>query len=383
MSERDNRGVNWSKNVVVALSGGVDSSVVAWRLREDGYNVKAVFMKNWEEDDREGYCASATDLADAEQVCRTLDIELTTVNLATEYWDNVFKHFLDEYKRGRTPNPDVLCNREIKFDALIEFALNSATDRLATGHYARLDTTDTAIRLLKAEDSNKDQTYFLHGLAQSQLKQVMFPLGDVTKDQVRRLASLAGLPTSKKKDSTGICFIGERPFKDFLSQYLPSNPGPILDTENKLIGEHDGLAYYTPGQRQGLGIGGCKGASGEPWYVVRKHVEANTLIAAQGRNHPGLYSESVSLADVNWVSGQQPSLPLRCTAKIRYRQNEQRCIVTKRTPDRLDVNFQVAQWAPAPGQSVVFYDEHVCLGGGVIEAVGGELPHYQTPQMAC
>ena len=262
MPLQPNDTINPVDQVVVALSGGVDSSVVAWRLREQGYRVTAIFMKNWEEDDREGFCAAAADLADAEQVCRALDIELTTLNLSTEYWDNVFEHFLAEYAAGRTPNPDVLCNREIKFNALMDFAFDGAAGKLATGHYARVESTDTGTCLLKAEDTDKDQTYFLHSLSQRRLRQVMFPLGELTKTAVRELATRAGLSTSRKKDSTGICFIGERPFKDFLSRYLAPDPGPIVDTNEALVGEHEGLPYYTPGQRQGLGIGGRKGTSG-------------------------------------------------------------------------------------------------------------------------
>ena len=371
LAGRINHTVEAGEKVVVALSGGVDSSVVAWQLRERGYNVEAIFMKNWEEDDRHGECAAAVDLADAESVCRKLDIDLRAVNFATEYWDNVFEQFVAEYKRGRTPNPDVLCNREIKFNTLLDFALQGDADRLATGHYARLQTTGTGVRLLKAADSAKDQTYFLHTLSQSQFSQALFPLGDLTKTQVRGLAQRAGLPTSDKKDSTGICFIGERPFKAFLSEYVPLEPGPIVTAENERVGEHDGLAFYTPGQRQGLGIGGRKGSNGEPWYVVGKRAETNTLVVAQGRHHPSLYARRVSLSKLSWISGVTPHLPLACAAKIRYRQVEQSCLLSATSDGSFIVDFESPQWAPAPGQSVVFYDEDCCLGGGIIESVPG------------
>lgn len=358
--------------VVVALSGGVDSSVAAWRLRERGHRVRAVFMKNWEEDDENGYCAAAEDLADAEAVCRLLDVELRTVNFSTEYWDNVFAQFLSEYRAGRTPNPDVLCNREIKFNVFMDFALSDTDEWLATGHYACLEHAEDTVLLTTAADTNKDQTYFLHSLRAEQLTRVTFPIGDLDKSEVRTLASRAGLPTSEKKDSTGICFIGERPFRAFLERYVDATPGPIIDTDGHQVGEHDGLAFYTPGQRQGLGIGGRRGSSGAPWYVVGKDLVQNILVVAEGKQHPSLYHTEVTTSEPSWIAGRPPSLPLRASAKLRYRQPAMACCIESQTDGRLRVQFDEPQWAPAPGQSAVFYDGNVCLGGAVIEALSEE-----------
>ena len=357
-------------HIVVGLSGGVDSSVAASLLLEQGFNVSAVFMKNWEEDDTDGYCSAAADLADAEQVCRTLDIELRTVNFSSEYWDNVFSRSLREFENGNTPNPDVLCNQVIKFDVFLDYALSFGAQRLATGHYAQLCEVDQGVRLLKSVDSAKDQTYFLHTLSQSQLARAMFPLGALNKTQVRAIARKRGLVTSEKKDSTGICFIGERPFKTFLSQYLQRRPGNIETPEGECIGTHDGLPFYTLGQRQGLGIGGRRGSPGEPWYVVAKNAARNSLVVAQGHDHPMLYASTIEISNCHWVAEQMPQMPLRCKGKSRYRQPEQACTVIALEQDRFRVTFDRPQWAPTPGQSVVLYAGNQCLGGGVIQQNG-------------
>ena len=355
--------------IVVGLSGGVDSSVAAWLLREQGYQVEAIFMKNWEEDDHDGYCAAAEDLADAEQVCTNLGVELRTVNFSSEYWDQVFCRFIEEYEQGRTPNPDVLCNREIKFDVFLDYALSLGAQRVATGHYARLLEHESGLRLLKGHDSNKDQTYFLYTLGQTQLARTLFPLGELNKTQVRALARKAGLPTSEKKDSTGICFIGERPFKEFLSRYVPHRPGGIETVDGECIGRHDGLPYYTLGQRRGLGIGGRGGGSGKPWYVVDKDRPRDVLVVAQGRDHPQLYAREMEITECHWVTESAPTTPLPCTGKTRYQQPDEPCVLTQATRDSYRVTFERPQWAPTPGQSVVLYDSHECLGGGVIRDV--------------
>ncbi len=357
------------QDVTVALSGGVDSAVAAWLLCEQGHTVRAIFMKNWEEDDSVSYCGAAEDLADAERVCERLGIPLRTVNFASEYWDRVFTPFLAEHQRGRTPNPDVLCNREIKFDVFLDFALSLGTTRLATGHYARIERGEAGLKLLKGRDPAKDQSYFLHTLGQAQLERVEFPLGALDKRTVRSLARRAGLPVSDKKDSTGICFIGERPFKAFLSRFVAPCPGPMESTHGVRLGTHDGLAYYTLGQRRGLGIGGRHGCSGEPWYVAGKDGKRNALIVAQGRRDPALRSRRVDVEGPHWVRGARPALPLRCRAKTRYRQPEQPCVVEETAPGHLRVTFDEPQWAPTPGQSTVLYADDECLGGGIIERV--------------
>ncbi len=357
------------QRVIVGLSGGVDSAVATLLLRQQGFDVQGLFMKNWEEDDRDGYCGAAADLQDARQVCERLEIPLHKVNFATEYWDRVFQYFLQEYRAGRTPNPDVLCNTEIKFKAFLEHALNLGADLIATGHYARIEHRSGKYRLLKARDAAKDQTYFLHGLSQAQLAKTLFPLGELEKSEVRRIAAEAGLANHAKKDSTGICFIGERRFRDFLSRYLPSQPGEMRTPDGTLVGMHQGLMYYTLGQRQGLGIGGMRGASEAPWYVVGKDLERNVLLVAQGHDHPQLYHRGLITGKVHWIDGMPPELPFRCQAKTRYRQSDQACMITESTHGHCHVVFDEPQRAMTPGQYVVFYRADECLGGGVIDDV--------------
>lgn len=354
--------------VIIGLSGGVDSSVAAHLLIEQGYQVEGLFMKNWEEDDTDSYCSASLDLADAQSVCDKLNIPLHTVNFSSEYWDNVFSHFLAEYRAGRTPNPDILCNREIKFKAFFDYAKHLGADYIATGHYVKKVTEEGVSYLKKAFDKNKDQSYFLHAVSQLPLQHSLFPLGDIDKPQVRLLAKELGFENASKKDSTGICFIGERRFKHFLSQYLPAQPGKIIDTLGKVIGQHDGLMYYTLGQRQGLGIGGLKDASNDPWYVIEKKLETNELIVAQG-DHPLLYTQSLVTKDVHWISlrpSKNQSATFTCFAKTRYRQPDQACEVTQLENGNYHVRFIEKQRAVTPGQSVVFYQEDTCLGGGVI-----------------
>ena len=351
--------------VIVGLSGGVDSAVAALRLKEAGWQVEGLFMKNWEEDDEEGYCAAAEDLADAQQVAETLGIPLHRVNFAAEYWDRVFEHFLAEYRAGRTPNPDVLCNREIKFRAFLDHALGLGAEYIATGHYARL-SEDEPRRLLQAADANKDQTYFLYMVPQQALRRTLFPLGDLTKPEVRRLAEAAGFANWRKKDSTGICFIGERRFRDFLARYLPARPGEMVTPEGEVIGTHQGLMYYTLGQRQGLGIGGVAGHPEAPWFVVAKELEKNRLVVAQGHDHPLLYRDTLEAEQLHWpAAGLPPATRFRCQARCRHRQPLQECEVEIRD-DILTVHFDQPQRAVTPGQSVVLYDAGECLGGGII-----------------
>ena len=350
------------------MSGGVDSSVAAWLLKQQGYDVVGVFMKNWEDDDDDEYCSSRQDLVDAASVADVIGIELDAVNFAAEYRERVFGLFLRDYAAGRTPNPDVLCNSEIKFRAFLDHALALGADRIATGHYARVRRdAQGRVELMKALDVTKDQTYFLHRLTQAQLAPVLFPLGELTKRDVRAIARREGLPTYAKRDSTGICFIGERPFRDFLARYLPRMPGPIVTPEGVRVGEHQGLAYYTLGQRQGLGIGGMHDGAGLPWYVAGKDMARNALIVVQGHAHPLLHAREVRAGDGHWIAGVSPRLPARFTAKTRYRMPDAACEV-RSAEDGVVASFDVPQWAPTPGQYLVLYDGDVCLGGGEIEA---------------
>jgi tRNA-specific 2-thiouridylase len=352
------------------MSGGVDSSVAALLLLEQGYDVTGLFMKNWEEDDDEDYCAAAVDLKDARAVCDALGIKLHTINFSSEYWDRVFQHFLDEYSAGRTPNPDILCNREIKFRAFLEHALSLGAEKIATGHYVRSRQSNNKTQLLRGLDDNKDQSYFLHALDQYQLSHALFPLGDYSKPQIRELAKKNNLQTHDKKDSTGICFIGERRFSTFLEKYLPARPGEIHTVDGICIGKHNGLMYYTLGQRKGLGIGGLKEGDEEPWYVVEKDLTNNILIVAQGHNHPAMFNNTLETGQVNWIAEAEPGADIMAsglTAKIRYRQHDQRCSLSMMNKQKYVVTFEQAQRAITPGQSVVFYQHEVCLGGGVIE----------------
>lgn len=362
--------------VMLGVSGGVDSSVAALVLQQAGFEVEGLFMQNWEEDERSGPCSADADRKDAVAVCGRLGIPFHARNFAAEYWDGVFEHFLAEYRAGRTPNPDVLCNREIKFKTFLDEARALGADKIATGHYARVDERDGRFRLLRAADAGKDQTYFLHALGQEQLAATLFPIGHLPKEQVRAMAREADLPTHAKKDSTGICFIGERDFREFLSQYIPARPGTMRTPEGREVGEHQGVMYYTLGQRQGLGIGGRHGASGEAWYVVGKDVTANVLYVAQGGENHWLQSGRLLADEAHWVAGEAPGARFRCTAKTRYRQTDQACEVFLRD-GRLEVVFDEPQRAVTPGQSVVFYDGEVCLGGAVIAATDapfGGLP---------
>lgn len=354
--------------VTVGMSGGVDSAVAALLLLEQGMEVSGLFMKNWEEDDGTGLCTARQDLEDAQQVCDQLGITLRTVNFSAEYWDDVFEAFLSEYRAGRTPNPDILCNKHIKFKAFLEHALDLGAEAIATGHYARIDDRAGRRRLLKARDAGKDQSYFLYTLSELPLRCSTFPLGDMEKTEVREQARKAGFANHRKKDSTGICFIGERRFREFLARFLSAEPGEIRTPEGKLLGQHHGLMYYTLGQRQGLGIGGCRGAAGDAWYVLRKEHETNVLIVGQGHDHPWLYHDSLEAVSLDWVGGA-PNNPWRCAAKTRYRQPDQACRLEWIDADRVRVLFDEPQRAITPGQSIVFYQGDECLGGGVIETM--------------
>jgi len=354
------------QRVIVGISGGVDSSVAALRLIEQGYAVEGLFMKNWEQDDDDDYCAAAEDLQDAQQVCDKLGIKLHSVNFADQYWDRVFQNFLDEYSAGRTPNPDILCNKEIKFKAFLDYALQLGAEYIATGHYVRKGEKNAQYQLLKGLDDNKDQSYFLYTLNQKQLKHSLFPVGDIEKPEVRRIAEKAGFVTHNKKDSTGICFIGERKFKDFLQQFLPAQPGGIKTLDGKIVGKHHGLMYYTLGQRKGLGIGGVKNASEEPWFSVKKDLDNNVLYVAQGE-HPSLYHTHLNASQLTWCSGVMPQLPYQCKAKVRYRQADQQCTIHSIENGSASVSFNEAQRAITPGQSIVFYEDDNCLGGGIID----------------
>jgi tRNA-uridine 2-sulfurtransferase len=388
------------QRVVVGLSGGVDSAVTAWLLKQQGYEVIGIFMKNWEDDDDSEYCSSNIDFVDAAAVADVIGIEIEHVNFAAEYKDRVFAEFLREYQAGRTPNPDILCNAEIKFKAFLDHALRLGAEKIATGHYARVrwcpanpgeplgqydeshpTARDSAraplghYQLLKGLDPSKDQSYFLHRLNQAQLSKTMFPIGELHKTEVRRLAAEIKLPNARKKDSTGICFIGERPFREFLNRYIAKEPGPIKDEKGRVLGQHVGLSFYTLGQRQGLGIGGVKakgaqkgGGEHAPWFVARKDMENNTLWVVQGHEHPWLQSHTLQAQDASWVAGAPPA-PGELAAKTRYRQADAPCTLSAVGQGTFSLHFPQAQWAVTPGQSAVLYDGEVCLGGGVIAAV--------------
>ncbi len=357
-----------AKDVIVGMSGGVDSAVAAFLLKEQSYNVQCVFMKNWEDDDDEFYCSSEEDYSDALQVCDLLNLPLHSVNFSKEYRENVFSYFLTEYKSGRTPNPDVLCNKEIKFKFFLDYALKLSAEKIATGHYAKLKKQNDYYHLMKGVDENKDQSYFLYLLGQKELSKTIFPLGDITKDEVRKIAEQNNFPNHDKKDSTGICFIGERDFKTFLQQYLPAQPGNIVTPEGKIVGKHDGLMYYTLGQRKGIGVGGGHGKTEEAWYVVEKNLDRNQLIIGQGHDHPGLYRTEITAGQLHWIIEEPDAFPFQCSAKIRYRQKDQVCMVEKKK-SLVSITFEEKQFAPTPGQSVVFYKDNECLGGGIIESI--------------
>lgn len=355
--------------VIVGMSGGVDSSVAAWLLKDQGYAVEGLFMKNWDEDDGTEYCTAMTDLADAQAVADRIGITLHTASFAAEYWDRVFEHFISEYKAGRTPNPDILCNKEVKFRAFLDYAVTLGADYIATGHYTRQHTLADGggrTQLLKGLDPNKDQSYFLHAVSGDRIARTLFPVGEIEKPEVRRIAAEQGFVTHDKKDSTGICFIGERKFRDFLKQYIPAQPGDIETPDGQVIGRHQGLMYHTIGQRQGLGIGGMSEFGHEPWYVAEKNLDRNVLVVVQGKQHPLLFSRGLISGPVDWVAGEPPAGNFRCMAKTRYRQPDQACDVSIHG-DGVRVVFDDTQRAVTPGQSVVFYQGDVCLGGGVIE----------------
>ncbi|RST73912.1 tRNA 2-thiouridine(34) synthase MnmA [Siminovitchia acidinfaciens] len=351
--------------VIIGMSGGVDSSVAALLLKEQGYDVIGIFMKNWDDTDEFGVCTATEDYNDVIRVCNQIGIPYYAVNFEKQYWDKVFTYFLDEYKAGRTPNPDVMCNKEIKFRAFLDHAIKLGADYLATGHYARVDRNSGEVKMLRGVDENKDQTYFLNQLTQEQLQKVMFPIGGIDKKRVREIAKEAGLATAQKKDSTGICFIGERNFKEFLSGYLPAQKGNMETMDGKKVGTHDGLMYYTIGQRHGLGIGGA----GDPWFVVGKNLERNVLYVEQGFNHPSLYSDSIRAIQVNWVSDKEKQPEFTCTAKFRYRQPDEEVTVKLLPGNEAEVVFARPVRAVTPGQAVVFYDGEVCLGGGTIDKI--------------
>ncbi|CAG7856846.1 tRNA-specific 2-thiouridylase MnmA [biofilm metagenome] len=357
------------KHIVVGMSGGVDSSVSALLLMQQGYRVTGLFMKNWEEDDGTEYCTAMQDLADAQQVCDKLGVPLLTVNFSSEYWDDVFEVFLSEYKAGRTPNPDILCNKYVKFKAFLDYAINELdADLIATGHYARIGESDGEYQLLKGLDQGKEQSYFLYTLKQYELAHTLFPIGQRQKSEIRTMAQTAGFDNSRKKDSTGICFIGERKFKDFLQRYLPAQPGDMRTPEGELIGRHQGLMYYTLGQRQGLGIGGIKDAPDEPWYVLDKDLNKNILVVGQGHDHPLMLHNALEAGSLDWCNNTPLTQPINCAAKTRYRQADQACLLEPLDEGRCRVVFNEMQRAITPGQSVVFYRGEVCLGGGIIES---------------
>jgi tRNA-specific 2-thiouridylase len=355
------------ERIVVGMSGGVDSSVAALLLKRAGHEVVGLFMKNWEDDDDDEYCSTRQDLIDCASVADVIGIDLEVVNFSAEYKDRVFSAFLAEYSAGRTPNPDVLCNAEIKFKAFLDHAMTLGATRIATGHYARVRESDGRFELLKALDLSKDQSYFLHRLTQAQLARVVFPVGDLKKTEVRAIAKEAGLHNFAKRDSTGICFIGERPFREFLNRYLPRKPGTMRTPEGRNVGEHIGLSFYTIGQRKGVGIGGLKGSAGEPWYVAGKDLQRNELIVVQGHDHPLLLRDRLRARDLAWVDERSPDRGAAFSAKTRYRQADAECRIDRVAEDDLEVEFSAPQWAVTPGQSVVLYRGEACLGGGVIQ----------------
>ncbi len=363
------------QRVVLGMSGGVDSSVAAWLLKQQGYEVIGLFMKNWEDDDNDAYCSTRQDWIDAASVADVVGVDIEAVNFASEYKDRVFADFLREYEAGRTPNPDVLCNAEIKFKAFLDHAMHLGADRIATGHYARVRERDGRFELLKAVDPAKDQSYFLHRLNQTQLSRTLFPLGERHKTEIRRIAEELKLSNARKKDSTGICFIGERPFREFLNRYLSFKPGPMKTPDGEVVGEHVGLSFYTLGQRKGIGLGGSRKHRGDdgnhdPWYVARKDVESNTLYVVQGHDHPWLLSNSLAAGQVSWVAGTPPEHD-QVHAKTRYRQADMACTRQQTDHSRFELQFEQPQWAVTPGQSAVLYDGEVCLGGGIIETATG------------
>jgi tRNA-specific 2-thiouridylase len=353
--------------VVIGMSGGVDSSVAAWILKQQGYKVIGLFMKNWEDDDDSEYCSSRQDWLDVVSVADLIGIDVEAVNFAHEYKDRVFAEFLREYSAGRTPNPDVLCNAEIKFKAFLDHAMSLGAEAIATGHYAQTSRVNDEVHLLKAIDDTKDQSYFLYRLSQKQLKHVIFPLGGIRKTLVREIAQSIGLPNAAKKDSTGICFIGERPFRDFLNRYLPNKPGPIKTEGGQVVGEHIGLAFYTLGQRKGIGMGGSKDGNGDPWFVAKKDMASNTLYIVQGHEHPWLLKPVLEASQISWTTDMPPILG-SYTAKTRYRQVDAPCELTINHSEQFALKFDESQWAVTPGQSAVLYDGQRCLGGGIITA---------------
>ncbi|MCH9770028.1 MAG: tRNA 2-thiouridine(34) synthase MnmA [Gammaproteobacteria bacterium] len=352
--------------IVVGLSGGVDSAVTALLLKEQGYAVSAIFMQNWETDNDDPHCTAEQDLNDARKITKQLDIDLQVVNFSKDYWHKVFQYCLDEFNAGRTPNPDIWCNKEIKFNTFLKHTLDIGADYLATGHYARIAKQDDKYELLKGLDNSKDQSYFLYTLGQFELAHSLFPLGGLEKTKVREIAKAHKLANYAKKDSTGICFIGERKFKDFLKEFLLAQPGEMQTPDGKTIGQHDGLMFYTIGQRQGLNIGGLKNAKDAPWYVLDKNIKENVLIVGQGSEHPLLFKSALICQQFDWVSGTAPKPPFNCRAKIRYRQQDQACKVTALNAKQLKIEFTEPQRAITPGQSIVFYQNDICLGGGII-----------------